>query len=154
MANEIHDTLLQNLAATALELSNVCAEFAPTAPVQNELGRISRALEKSIGEAQQSIWDLRSRQHTPEEFAAEASGADLQRFFEERLEAGSTNLYAESLEFMERYVVTRVLSVCAGNQSKAARMLGITRGCLRSKVRALKVSIDTLVQIEGEPLEV
>ena len=38
---------------------------------------------------------------------------------------------------MERYVVTRVLRVCEGNQSKAARMLGITRGCLRSKVRAL-----------------
>ena len=55
---------------------------------------------------------------------------------------------------MERYVVTRVLRVCDGNQSKAARMLGITRGCLRSKVRALKVSIDTRVQVEGDPVEV
>jgi two-component system nitrogen regulation response regulator GlnG len=55
---------------------------------------------------------------------------------------------------MERYVVTRVLRVCEGNQSKASRMLGITRGCLRSKVRALKVSIDTHVQVEGEPVEV
>jgi DNA-binding NtrC family response regulator len=81
-------------------------------------------------------------------------GTDLRHFVDERLEAGSTDLYAESLEFMERYVVTRVLRVCDGNQSKAARMLGITRGCLRSKVRALKVSIDTLVQVEGEPCEV
>jgi two-component system nitrogen regulation response regulator GlnG len=79
---------------------------------------------------------------------------DLRHFVDERLEADSTDLYAEALEFMERYVVTRVLRVCDGNQSKAARMLGITRGCLRSKVRALKVSIDTLVQVEGEPLEV
>jgi DNA-binding NtrC family response regulator len=82
------------------------------------------------------------------------AGTDLRHFVDERLEAGSTDLYAEALEFMERYVVTRVLRVCDGNQSKAARMLGITRGCLRSKVRALKVSIDTLVQVEGEPLEV
>ena len=37
---------------------------------------------------------------------------------------------------------------------KGLRTLGFTRGCLRSKVRALKVSIDTLVQVEGEPLEV
>jgi len=81
-------------------------------------------------------------------------GTDLRHFVDERLEADSTDLYAEALEFMERYVVTRVLRVCDGNQSKAARMLGITRGCLRSKVRALKVSIDTLVQVEGEPLEV
>jgi DNA-binding NtrC family response regulator len=85
---------------------------------------------------------------------SESSGTDLRQFVDERLAAGSTDLYAEALEFMERYVVTRVLRVCEGNQSKAARMLGITRGCLRSKVRALKVSIDTLVQVEGEPCEV
>jgi two-component system nitrogen regulation response regulator GlnG len=84
----------------------------------------------------------------------EVSGTDLRRFVESRLDAGTTDLYAEALEFMERYVVTRALRVCEGNQSKAARMLGITRGCLRSKVRALKVSIDTLVQVEGEPCEV
>jgi len=84
----------------------------------------------------------------------DSSGTDLRHFVDERLENGSTDLYAEALEFMERYVVTRVLRVCDGNQSKAARMLGITRGCLRSKVRALKVSIDTLVQVEGEPCEV
>ncbi len=86
--------------------------------------------------------------------SVDATGTDLLHFVDERFEHGSTNLYAEALEFMERYVVTRVLRVCEGNQSKAARMLGITRGCLRSKVRSLKVSIDTMVQVEGEPLEV
>jgi DNA-binding NtrC family response regulator len=90
----------------------------------------------------------------PETPVSESSGTDLRRFVDERLQAGSSDLYAEALEFMDRYVVTRVLRVCDGNQSKAARMLGITRGCLRSKVRALKVSIDTLVQVEGEPCEV
>ena len=86
--------------------------------------------------------------------AGDASGTDLKQFVDERLAGDSTDLYAESLEFLERYVVTRVLRVCEGNQSKAARMLGITRGCLRSKVRALKVSIDTTVQVEGDPVEV
>jgi two-component system nitrogen regulation response regulator GlnG len=86
--------------------------------------------------------------------AGEPGGTDLGQFVDERLDAESTNLYAEALEFMERYLVTRVLRVCDGNQSKAARMLGITRGCLRSKVRALKVSIDTRVQVEGEACEV
>jgi two-component system nitrogen regulation response regulator GlnG len=86
--------------------------------------------------------------------AGQIGGTDLRQFVDDRLEADSTDLYAEALEFMERYVVTRVLRVCDGNQSKAARMLGITRGCLRSKVRALKVSIDTHVQVEGEPCEV
>ncbi len=91
---------------------------------------------------------------TPGQPLSDASGTDLRSFVDERFQAGSKDLYAEALEFMERYVVTRVLRACEGNQSKAARMLGITRGCLRSKVRALKVSIDTLVQVEGEPCEV
>ncbi len=86
--------------------------------------------------------------------AATGSGEDLRQYIEGRINLGSRNLYAEALEFMERYLVTRVLSLCDGNQSKAARMLGITRGCLRSKVRSLNVSIDTLVQIDGEPCEV
>jgi two-component system nitrogen regulation response regulator GlnG len=91
---------------------------------------------------------------SPDRLAGFSPGTDLRQFVDERLEAGSCDLYAESLEFLDRYVVTRVLRVCDGNQSKAARMLGITRGCLRSKVRALKVSIDTLVQVEGEPCDV
>lgn len=89
-----------------------------------------------------------------EEDVAESPATDMQQFVDERLKLGTQDLYAESLEFMERYVVTRVLSLCGGNQSKAARILGITRGCLRTKVRALGVSIDTRVKIEGEPCEV
>jgi DNA-binding NtrC family response regulator len=85
---------------------------------------------------------------------SDSGETDLKEFVDERLESGSTNMYAETLEFMDRYLVTQVLRVCEGNQSKAARMLGITRGCLRSKVRALGVSIDTRVQVKGEPVEV
>jgi DNA-binding NtrC family response regulator len=84
----------------------------------------------------------------------DAAAIDLRQFVEDRLNAGSNDLYAEAVEFMERFVVTRVLGICDGNQSQAARILGITRGCLRSKIRGLKISIDTLVQVEGEPLEV
>jgi two-component system nitrogen regulation response regulator GlnG len=79
---------------------------------------------------------------------------DLRRFIDERLSGDSTDLYAETLEFMERYLVTRVLRECGGNQSKAAHILGITRGCLRNKVRSLKVSFDTLVQVDGAAVEV
>jgi two-component system nitrogen regulation response regulator GlnG len=82
------------------------------------------------------------------------SDTDLEQLVDDRLHRGSTTLYAESLELMERYLITRVLSVCEGNQSKAARILGITRGCLRGKIRALNVSIDALVHIDGEPCEV
>jgi len=82
-----------------------------------------------------------------------ATTIDLERFVEERLDGGSTNLYAETSELMDRYLVMRVLRICHGNQSKAARILGITRGCLRNKVRTLGVSIDTLIQVAGEAVE-
>jgi two-component system nitrogen regulation response regulator GlnG len=70
---------------------------------------------------------------------------DLAPFLEERLAAGSENLYAEAIEFMERYVVTRVLQATGGNQSQAARMLGITRGSLRNKTQTLGIRIGQVV---------
>ncbi|MDX1946142.1 MAG: sigma-54 dependent transcriptional regulator [Pirellulaceae bacterium] len=72
-------------------------------------------------------------------------GRDLGRFLEERMAAGSENLYAEAVEFMERHVVTRVLQSTGGNQSKAAKLLGITRGSLRNKTHALGIKIDQVV---------
>jgi two-component system nitrogen regulation response regulator GlnG len=76
---------------------------------------------------------------------------DLEAFLVDRLEAGSVNLYAESLELMEKYLLTRVLRATEGNQSKAAMILGITRGSLRNKIRALGISIGQMVTVETGP---
>jgi len=35
---------------------------------------------------------------------------------------------------MERYVLTRVLDACGGNQTQAAEVLGITRGKIRYRM--------------------
>ena len=58
--------------------------------------------------------------------------------------AGS-NSTAEAIDFMNRYVVTRVLKTAGGNQSRAAKMLGITRGSLRSKTQAIGLKIYDLL---------
>jgi two-component system nitrogen regulation response regulator GlnG len=50
-------------------------------------------------------------------------------------------------------VVTRVLQTTAGNQSKAAKMLGITRGSLRNKTQALGITIGQVITPGGEPTE-
>jgi len=71
-------------------------------------------------------------------------------FVDERLEAGTGDLYAESLLFMERLVLTRVLRHAEGNQSRAAKILGITRGSLRNKLRALGITINQAVNVEAE----
>jgi two-component system nitrogen regulation response regulator GlnG len=160
--------LLENyLAVFSKELSKEVHGFSPEAlevfldyPWPGNVRELQNVLKQTLlrSAGHVIIPDfIPDRVRTPQESAsdlADGGATDLRHFIDERLAADSTDLYAESLEFMERYLVTRVLRVCDGNQSRAARMLGITRGCLRSKVRALKVSIDTRVQVEGEPIEV
>jgi two-component system nitrogen regulation response regulator GlnG len=77
--------------------------------------------------------------------AAEAEepgvGAELDRFVQDRIMAGSEDLYAECLALMERRLITRVLQHTGGNQVQAARILGITRGSLRTKIRSLNITI-------------
>jgi two-component system nitrogen regulation response regulator GlnG len=82
--------------------------------------------------------------------------SDLTGLVASRLQSGSENLYAEALEFMERYVVTRVLQTTGGNQSKAAKILGITRGSLRNKTHSLGIKIGQVVstgEVEEEPAD-
>jgi two-component system nitrogen regulation response regulator GlnG len=73
--------------------------------------------------------------------AAAPAAFDWDQFVGGRIAAGSENLYAESLERMEREVLVRVLKHTDGNQLQAARILGITRGSLRNKIRSLGISI-------------
>jgi two-component system nitrogen regulation response regulator GlnG len=79
--------------------------------------------------------------------------SDLKSFIDERLRGDSTELYNESLEMMERYLLTRVISLTHGNQSMAAKMLGITRGSLRHKLRTLGISIEQVFSIESRDRE-
>jgi DNA-binding NtrC family response regulator len=81
---------------------------------------------------------LRS-QEKPAESAETA--AEWERFVGERLASGSEDLYAEALASMERQVITIVLRHTEGNQVQAARILGITRGSLRNKIRSLGITI-------------
>jgi two-component system nitrogen regulation response regulator GlnG len=75
----------------------------------------------------------------------ESGGVDLGRFIDDRTAADSDNLYQETLQMMERYLITRVLRETHGNQSRAARRLGITRGSLRNKMRDLGIQIEQVV---------
>jgi DNA-binding NtrC family response regulator len=76
--------------------------------------------------------------------------SDLRPFVERRITDGTEELYAETLEKMERYLITRVLEETEGNQSQAARMLGITRGSLRNKIRSLGIRINQVVLSDAD----
>jgi len=85
--------------------------------------------------------------------AGGATLPDWDRFVGERLEVGSNDLYAEALTLMERRLLTAVLRHTGGNQLQAAKILGITRGSLRNKIRALGITIGRSVSLEDEQAE-
>ncbi|RKH14690.1 sigma-54-dependent Fis family transcriptional regulator [Corallococcus sp. CA053C] len=61
----------------------------------------------------------------------------LEALIQQRLSQKTTNLYAEAHDALDRFLLTAVLGFCQGNQSQAARMLGVSRQTLRMKLRAL-----------------
>jgi two-component system nitrogen regulation response regulator GlnG len=74
-----------------------------------------------------------------------AADPGLEHFIDERIRAGSEGLYAEALRRLERSLLAQVLRHTGGNQLQAARILGITRGSLRAKLRDLGIRIDRTV---------
>ena len=78
----------------------------------------------------------------------ESSEPEIERFVAERIAEGSTQIFAESVSMLEARVVKRVLAESEGNQSKAAAMLGITRGSLRNKIRTHGISISQVITDE------
>ncbi|HZZ71714.1 MAG TPA: sigma-54 dependent transcriptional regulator [Pirellulales bacterium] len=101
--------------------------------------------------------ELRPEEQGGERAATEGDlpNSDLKPFIEDRLASGATELYGECVEVMERCLLTLVLRATDGNQSKAAEILGITRGSLRNKIRSLGISIDRQIHLssDGDELE-
>jgi two-component system nitrogen regulation response regulator GlnG len=69
----------------------------------------------------------------------------LEEFIDEQLNAGTNDLYAIVLRRVDRLLLARVLRHTHGNQLQAAKLLGITRGSLRTKLRELGIRIDRTV---------
>ncbi|MFG0240713.1 MAG: sigma 54-interacting transcriptional regulator, partial [Gimesia chilikensis] len=74
--------------------------------------------------------------------------SDLQLFVDQRLAAQTKDLYSETLETMERYLLTRVLNETGGNQTRAAEILGITRGKIRDRIAQFGISLEKTVSID------
>jgi DNA-binding NtrC family response regulator len=69
-------------------------------------------------------------------------------FLRERMEAGSTEIYQEAHQHLDRLLLPLVLGSTEGNKLQAARLLGITRKTLRLRLRAL--SLSDLMPAEGD----
>ncbi|MGE5192673.1 MAG: sigma-54 interaction domain-containing protein, partial [Deltaproteobacteria bacterium] len=65
----------------------------------------------------------------------------LARRVDDALTAGTTGLYRQVLDQLDRLLISRTLQQTAGNQAQAAEILGISRPTLRAKLRSLKLSV-------------
>lgn len=74
---------------------------------------------------------------------------NVDAFIEQRLREDTTNLYDEVVEQLERRLFAKVLEVSGGNQSKAAEILGITRGKVRDRIAAFGIQLDRTVSVPG-----
>ena len=70
----------------------------------------------------------------------------LDGWIESRLTAASKTLYDDVLADVDRRIISRVLQHCGGSQSEAAKVLGMSRTTLRSKIDRLGIKIDRVVQ--------
>jgi two-component system nitrogen regulation response regulator GlnG len=69
-----------------------------------------------------------------------SSHADLaswNSFLEKQLAQGADDVYAKWQELTDRYLLTKVIAHTGDNLSRAARVLGINRRTLRTKLRSL-----------------
>jgi two-component system nitrogen regulation response regulator GlnG len=81
--------------------------------------------------------------------SADQTVETVESFVQSRISDGSEDIYAESLEMMERKLITKILNETRGNQSQAASMLGITRGSLRNKIRSLGIVIEQVISTDS-----
>ncbi len=70
------------------------------------------------------------------------SSLGLDQFIQQRIDDGCIDLYAQVQRLADEKLLTQVLRYTRGNQLRAARLLGITRGKLRVKLRALGLTTD------------
>ena len=90
--------------------------------------------------------EIRTGRKTPASAQAdEGPGFRLEAFIDDALANGGEGLHAASIAVMERYLLARVLEKTAGNQSQAAKILGITRGSLRNKIRQYRIAVGAVV---------
>jgi DNA-binding NtrC family response regulator len=79
--------------------------------------------------------------------ACDSHTISMHEFIDDRVASGSTNLYAEALERMERQLISRVLHLAGGNQSKTAEILGITRGKVRDRIASFGIQVEKTISM-------
>jgi two-component system nitrogen regulation response regulator GlnG len=131
---------VREIAAEAME--RLCSHSWP-GNIRELQSVLKQALLRSTGPVLIPAF-LPSLTGVPRTAAAAALSAEesatLESFIRQRLQAGSNQLYQETLRQVDQFLLPLVLQSTSGNKVQAARILGITRMTLRMKLREMGLS--------------
>jgi len=96
------------------------------------------------------LLELSSRPNESGRTAPVAADFGLEAFIRERLKPDASDLYAEGHRQVDRFLLPFVLEYTGGNQHQAARLLGIARQTLRTKLRELGLHVTHFVEANEE----
>jgi len=79
------------------------------------------------------------------------ASCDVERFVKERLiSLDATDLYAQTRQYVDRFLLTATLERAQGNLRIAAGLLGISRQTMRGRLRALGISVGHSVELDED----
>ena len=85
---------------------------------------------------------VRARQEAGSNVSESPNLANISEFIHKRIAGGATDLYADCQTLLDRQLFADVLKHTDGNLTQAAKILGITRATLRSKLASLNMTTD------------
>jgi nitrogen regulation protein NR(I) len=78
-------------------------------------------------------------------------GLDVAALVHGLMRTGDMDIYRKVCQAVDRVVLEIVLRHVKGNQVQASELLGMSRGTLRAKMRALELVIEKQISVEQEP---
>jgi two-component system nitrogen regulation response regulator GlnG len=85
----------------------------------------------------------------PQEVGAHVDLSSFSNFVRQQISNGTSNLYADCQSLFDRQLFDHVLKHTGGNLTQAAKILGITRTTLRSKLVALGLAVEKDTQAQS-----
>ena len=90
--------------------------------------------------------ELATAADEPVAAATARPSVDLEGFIRQHIAPGTTDLYGETHRFVDRLLLSMALEYTNGNQRDAARMLGISRQTMRTRLRTLGLQVTHSVE--------
>jgi two-component system nitrogen regulation response regulator GlnG len=142
---ELLPEAIRNPSAHDTGIEPILAGRPPTshsaAPVPNAVA------EQLIEEETDDVFPVSVPPISEDVDTEEPSGRALPHLVDRLFQEKSTDMYSEVIAYAERYLLLRVLRETDGNQSKAATILGITRGKLRDRIATYDIRLESGVKI-------